>query len=90
VLPHLVPLVVVYGTLGIATTVLFEATLSFLGVGVPPPDPSWGSMLIEHVGYYKTDPRVVFLPGLAIMATILAFNLLGDAIADALDPHQWR
>jgi peptide/nickel transport system permease protein len=90
VLPHLVPLVVVYGTLGIATTVLFEATLSFLGVGVPPPDPSWGSMLIEHVGYYKTDPRVVFLPGVAIMATILAFNLLGDAIADALDPHQWR
>jgi len=90
VLPHLVPLVVVYGTLGIATTVLFEATLSFLGVGVPPPDPSWGSMLIDHVGYYRTDPRVVALPGLAIMATILAFNLLGDAIADALDPHQWR
>ncbi len=89
-LPHLVPLVIVYGTLGIATTVLFEATLSFLGVGVPPPDPSWGSMLIEHVGYYKTDPRVVALPGLAIMVTILAFNLLGDAIADALDPHQWR
>jgi len=90
VLPHLVPLIVVYGTLGIATTVLFEATLSFLGVGVPPPDPSWGSMLIDHVGYYRTDPRVVALPGLAIMATILAFNLLGDAIADALDPHQWR
>ena len=90
VLPHLVPLLVVYGTLGIATTVLFEATLSFLGVGVPPPAPSWGSMLIEHVGYYRTDPRVVALPGLAIMATILAFNLLGDAIADALDPHQWR
>ena len=90
VLPHLVSLVVVYATLGIATTVLFEATLSFLGVGVPPPAPSWGSMLIEHVGYYRTDPRVVALPGLAIMATILAFNLLGDAIADALDPHQWR
>ena len=90
VLPHLVSLVVVYVTLGIATTVLFEATLSFLGVGVPPPTPSWGSMLIEHVGYYRTDPRVVVLPGLAIMATILAFNLLGDAIADALDPHQWR
>jgi peptide/nickel transport system permease protein len=90
VLPHLVPLIIVYGTLGIATTVLFEATLSFLGVGVPPPDPSWGSMLIDHVGYYKTDPRVVALPGLAIMVTILAFNLLGDAVADALDPHQWR
>jgi peptide/nickel transport system permease protein len=89
-LPHLVPLVMVYATLGIATTVLFEATLSFLGVGVPPPTPSWGSMIIEHVGYYRTDPRVVALPGFAIMATILAFNLLGDALADALDPRHWR
>ena len=89
-LPHLVPLVIVYATLGIATTVLFEATLSFLGVGVPPPAPSWGSMIIEHVGYYRTDPRVVALPGFAIMATILAFNLLGDALADALDPRHWR
>jgi peptide/nickel transport system permease protein len=89
-LPHLVPIVIVYATLGIATTVLFEATLSFLGVGVPPPTPSWGSMIIEHVGYYRTDPRVVALPGFAIMATILAFNLLGDALADALDPRHWR
>jgi peptide/nickel transport system permease protein len=89
-LPHLVPLVMVYATLGIATTVLFEATLSFLGVGVPPPAASWGGMIIEHVGYYRTDPRVVALPGFAIMATILAFNLLGDALADALDPRHWR
>ncbi len=89
-LPHLVPLVIVYATLGIATTVLFEATLSFLGVGVPPPTPSWGGMIIEHVGYYRTDPRVVALPGFAIMATILSFNLLGDALADALDPRHWR
>ena len=90
VLPHLLPLIIVYATLGIATTVLFEATLSFLGVGVPPPAASWGGMIIEHVGYYRTDPRVVALPGLAIMATILAFNLLGDALADALDPRHWR
>jgi peptide/nickel transport system permease protein len=89
-LPHLVPLVMVYATLGIAMTVLFEATLSFLGVGVPPPAASWGGMIIEHVGYYRTDPRVVALPGLAVMATILAFNLLGDALADALDPRHWR
>jgi peptide/nickel transport system permease protein len=89
-LPHLLPLIIVYATLGIAATVLFEATLSFLGVGVPPPAPSWGGMIIEHVGYYRTDPRVVALPGLAIMATILAFNLLGDALADALDPRHWR
>jgi peptide/nickel transport system permease protein len=89
-LPHLVPLIIVYATLGIAAAILFEATLSFLGVGVPPPAPSWGGMIIEHVGYYRTDPRVVALPGLAIMLTILAFNLLGDALADALDPRHWR
>ncbi len=89
-LPHLVPLIIVYATLGIAAAILFEATLSFLGVGVPPPAPSWGGMIIEHVGYYRTDPRVVALPGLAIMVTILAFNLLGDALADALDPRHWR
>ena len=89
-LPHLVPIIIVYATLGIAAAILFEATLSFLGVGVPPPAPSWGGMIIEHVGYYRTDPRVVALPGLAIMATILSFNLLGDALADALDPRHWR
>jgi peptide/nickel transport system permease protein len=89
-LPHLVPIVIVYATLGIAAAILFEATLSFLGVGVPPPAPSWGGMIIEHVGYYRTDPRVVALPGLAIMATILSFNLLGDSLADALDPRHWR
>ena len=90
VLPHLVPLIIVYATLGIAAAILFEATLSFLGVGVPAPAASWGGMIIDHVGYYRTDPRVVALPGLAIMATILAFNLLGDALADALDPRHWR
>jgi peptide/nickel transport system permease protein len=90
VMPHLISLVVVYATLGIASTVLFEATLSFLGVGVPVPAASWGGMIFEHIGFYKSDPRVVVLPGLAIMATILAFNLLGDALADAFDPHDWR
>jgi peptide/nickel transport system permease protein len=88
--PHLISIVLVYATLGIASTVLFEATLSFLGVGVPPPAPSWGGMIFEHIGYYKSDPRVVILPGLAIMLTILSFNLLGDALADALDPYHWQ
>jgi peptide/nickel transport system permease protein len=90
VLPHLTSIIVVYATLGIASTVLFEATLSFLGVGVPLPTATWGQMISQHVGYYNSDPRVVVLPGLAIMITILAFNLLGDALADALDPHHWR
>jgi peptide/nickel transport system permease protein len=90
VLPHVLSLVLVYATLGIASTILFEATLSFLGVGIPPPGASWGREISEGLGYYITDPRLVILPGLAIMATILAFNLLGDAFADALDPHHWR
>jgi peptide/nickel transport system permease protein len=90
VMPQLFSLIVVYATLGIAGAVLFEATLSFLGVGVPPPTASWGGMIFEHIGYYKSDPRTVVLPGLGIMATILAFNLLGDALADALDPRLWR
>jgi peptide/nickel transport system permease protein len=90
VMPHLVSLIVVYATLGIASTIQFEAALSFLGVGVPTPTPSWGNMISENLGYYRTDPRLVVLPGLAIMATILAFNLLGDALADAFDPRRWR
>jgi peptide/nickel transport system permease protein len=88
--PHLVSIVLVYATLGIASTVLFEATLSFLGVGVPPPAPSWGEMISYNLTYYQSDPRLVILPGLAIMFTILAFNLLGDALADALDPYHWQ
>lgn len=90
VLPHLSSIIVVYATLGIASTVLFEATLSFLGVGIPLPAATWGQMISQHLGYYDADPRLVILPGLAIMTTILAFNLLGDALADALDPHHWR
>ncbi len=90
VLPHLTSIIAVYATLGIASTILFEATLSFLGVGVPLPTATWGQMISQHLGYYDTDPRLVVLPGLAIMITILAFNLLGDALADAFDPHRWR
>jgi peptide/nickel transport system permease protein len=90
VLPHLSSIIVVYATLGIASTVLFEATLSFLGVGIPLPAATWGQMISQHLGYYDSDPRLVILPGLAIMITILGFNLLGDALADALDPFHWR
>jgi peptide/nickel transport system permease protein len=89
VMPHLVSLIVVYATLGIASTIQFEAALSFLGVGVPVPAASWGNMISDNLGYYQTDPRLVVLPGLAIMITILSFNLLGDALADAFDPRRW-
>ncbi|HXI45389.1 MAG TPA: ABC transporter permease [Candidatus Acidoferrales bacterium] len=89
IMPHLVSLIVVYATLGIASTIQFEAALSFLGVGVPVPAASWGNMISDNLGYYRTDPRLVVLPGLAIMFTILSFNLLGDALADAVDPRRW-
>jgi peptide/nickel transport system permease protein len=89
IMPHLVSLIVVYATLGIASTIQFEAALSFLGVGVPVPAASWGNMISDNLGYYQTDPRLVVLPGLAIMVTILSFNLLGDALADAFDPRRW-
>lgn len=88
ILPHLVPTMLVWGTLGIATTVLLEATLSFLGIGVQPPTPSWGGIIFESQSYFLSAPWLVFFPGFAIMALALAFNLVGDALRDALDPTQ--
>jgi len=90
VAPHVASLIVVYATLGIAASVLLEAVLSFLGVGVPPPAASWGTMIAEHAGYFRTDPRLLVLPGVGIMIIVLAFNLLGDALRDALDPRSWK
>ena len=86
ILPHLWPTILVWGTLGIATTVLLEATLSFLGVGVRPPTPSWGGIIYESQSYFLDAPWLVFFPGFAIMALSLSFNLVGDALRDALDP----
>jgi len=86
--PHLVPTAIVWGTLGIATTVLLEATLSFLGVGVQPPQPSWGNIIYESQSYFQAAPWLVFIPGAVILATALSFNLLGDAFRDLLDPTQ--
>lgn len=88
ILPHLVPTAIVWGTLGIATTVLLEATLSFLGIGVQPPEPSWGNIVFESQSYFESAPWLVFFPGAAILATALAFNLVGDALRDLLDPTQ--
>ena len=87
-IPHLLPTVLVYGTLGIATTVLLEAALSYLGVGVQPPDPSWGGIIFESQSYFRTAPWLVFFPGVAIILVALSFNLVGDALHDALDPTQ--
>jgi peptide/nickel transport system permease protein len=86
--PHLVSTMVVWGPLGIATTVLLEATLSFLGIGVQPPTPSWGNIIFENQTYFTTAPWLVFIPGAAILMLALSFNVVGDALRDILDPKQ--
>ncbi len=88
ILPHLYPTIIVWGTLGISTTVLLEATLSYLGVGVQPPTPSWGNIIFENQTYFQSAPWLVFIPGAAILLLALAFNLVGDALRDILDPTQ--
>jgi len=88
ILPHLVSTIIVWATLGISTTVLLEATLSFLGIGVRPPTPSWGNIIFENQTYFATAPWLVFIPGAAILLLSLAFNVLGDALRDILDPTQ--
>jgi peptide/nickel transport system permease protein len=89
ILPNLIAPILVYSTLLIPTNILFEAALSFLGVGIRPPTPSWGGMLSEAVVYY-TQPHFMFWPGMAIFVTVLAFNLFGDGLRDALDPRANR
>jgi ABC-type dipeptide/oligopeptide/nickel transport system permease subunit len=79
--------ILVYSTLLIPTNILFEAALSFLGVGIPPPTPTWGGMLSDAVQWYTIAPQFMIFPGLAIFVTVLAFNLFGDGLRDALDPR---
>jgi peptide/nickel transport system permease protein len=86
ILPHLIPTITVWATLGIATTVLLEAALSFLGQGVQPPTPSWGGMINENQSYFQSFPWLVFFPGIVIATLALSFNLLGNALRDVLDP----
>jgi peptide/nickel transport system permease protein len=89
-LPHLVSIIVVYTTLGISSAILLEAALGYLGLGVPPPTPTWGTMISEGQNAYLFAPWLVLYPGLAILITVLGFNLFGDGLRDAVDPQQWR
>ncbi|WP_214110034.1 ABC transporter permease [Acrocarpospora catenulata] len=89
ILPNLIAPILIYATLLIPTNVLFEAALSFLGVGIQPPTATWGGMLSAAVKYY-TVPHFMFFPGMAIFITVLAFNLFGDGLRDALDPKSSR
>lgn len=86
-LPNLVAPILVYSTLLIPTNILFEAALSFLGVGIQPPSATWGTMLSEASRWYQVDAWFMIFPGLAIFITVLAFNLFGDGLRDALDPR---
>ncbi|MEV6393227.1 ABC transporter permease [Streptomyces sp. NPDC051907] len=89
-LPNLAAPITVYTTLMIPTNILTEAALSFLGAGVKPPTASWGQMLDTAVDTYQSDPTFMVVPGLAIFVTVLAFNLFGDGVRDALDPKGTR
>jgi ABC-type dipeptide/oligopeptide/nickel transport system permease subunit len=86
IIPNTLPPVIVLATLGMGAAILGEAGLSFLGLGVNPPNPSWGIMISAGQDYILQDPNLVIIPGLAITITVLAFNLLGDGLRDALDP----
>jgi peptide/nickel transport system permease protein len=87
ILPHTLAITVVWLTLSFATTVLIESSLSFLGVGVPLPTSSWGNMINEGQTRYRIAPWMILVPTAAILLTTFGFNLLGDAVRDALDPR---
>jgi peptide/nickel transport system permease protein len=87
ILPNIVPPVLVQGTLAIAAAIIAEASLSFLGLGQQPPDPSWGSMLNSAQRFLEQAPWLAVFPGLAIFLVVLSFNLVGDGLRDALDPR---
>lgn len=88
ILPNILPALLVQGTLSIAAAIIAEASLSFLGLGQQPPDPSWGSMLNSAQRFLTNAPWMAVWPGLAIFLTVLAFNLIGDGLRDALNPRE--
>ena len=90
VLPHLVAPITVYSTLSVASFILAEAGLSFLGVGIKQPTASWGNLLQQAPDYYTVQPWLMVWPGLAVLITTLSFNLLGDGLRDAFDPRPTR
>jgi ABC-type dipeptide/oligopeptide/nickel transport system permease subunit len=90
ILPNVLAPIIVYTSLLIPSFVVLESTLSFLGLGVPPPTPTWGGMLSDSVTYYRQAWWYVVFPGVALLTTTLAFNLFGDSIRDAFDPRADR
>ena len=90
ILPNALTPVLVSATLGVAGAILVESSLSFLGLGVQPPDPSWGNMLMEGKDVLEIAPWLSLYPGLAILVTVLGYNLLGESLRDTLDPRLKR
>jgi len=86
-LPNAFPPLIVLLTINLGTAIMFEATLSFLGIGIKPPTPSWGSMVMEGYRFLVKNPLISFAPGIAISLLVLGFNLVGDGLRDALDPR---
>lgn len=89
-LPNVLPTVIVLAAMATASTIILEAGLGYLGVGVPPPAPSWGSMIADGQDYFISAPVIVIAPGAAILLTVLAFNLLGQGLQEVLNPHKTR
>jgi peptide/nickel transport system permease protein len=87
ILPNSLSPIIVTATMGIGGAILSAAALGFLGLGAQPPAPEWGSMISDGVPFLRQNPHMVFFPGIAIMLTVLGFNLLGDGLRDALDPQ---
>lgn len=87
ILPNSLSPLIVQATLGVGGAILFAAALGFLGLGVQPPRPEWGAMISDGIPFLRQSPYLVFYPGIAIMITVLGFNLLGDGLRDALDPQ---
>jgi peptide/nickel transport system permease protein len=90
ILPNVAASIIVIGSLTVANLILFEASLSFLGLGVPPPTPTWGRMVFDGLEYVSTAWWIPLFPGVAVMLTVLGSNLVGDWLRDALDPRQRR
>jgi peptide/nickel transport system permease protein len=90
ILPNLVAPIIVYTSLILPANILFEAALSFLGVGVQPPTASWGQMIADATGIFDTAWWYMVFPGVALLLTVLAFNLVGDGLHDALNPKDTR
>jgi peptide/nickel transport system permease protein len=88
VLPNILPTILVLASLSTANTVLLDAGLSYLGVGVPPPTPSWGTMIADGQPYFIVSPHITIMPGLAIVLTVVGFNLIGQGLQDMLDPFE--